>query len=158
MYFIRTVALMAAAFALSMALPFDSDVAKHEPRDDLCFLKRGETGVEGSEADELCEYFSTPEERERLVAGYVRAHSRHIARLAGAPSLEDVEAPERFLDIREADRTDYFSWPEGEGSVTFLDEEGNPLSVEEWHERMERKAEALARGEGPPAGDLGRTS
>ena len=48
------------------------------------------------------------------------------------------------------DRNDYFSWPEGEGSVTFLGEEGKALSTEEWSERMERKAEALARAEDPP--------
>ncbi len=36
--------------------------------------------------------------------------------------------------------------------MTFLGEEGNALSTEEWRERMERKVKALARGDPPERG------
>lgn len=83
----------------------------------ICMMLRGgEPGVDGDpEADELCEYYRAPEERQRLVAGYVRAPPRRIAELARVSSLEDVEDPETFLEIREADRTDCFSWPRAKG-------------------------------------------
>jgi len=113
-------------------------------------LRGGEPGGAAREADALHEYYRTPEERRELVSSYVRAHARRIAELAGVGSLEDVEDPGRLLEITDADRADYFSWPEGEGSVTFLDEEGNALSTEQWRERMERKARALARDEDSP--------
>ncbi|PLS84280.1 MAG: hypothetical protein CYG60_18795 [Actinobacteria bacterium] len=34
----------------------------------------------------------------------------------------------------------YFGWPEGQDSVQFLDENGKPLTREEWDRRMAQKA------------------
>ncbi len=48
----------------------------------------------------------------------------------------------------------YFGWPEGQDSVQFLDENGNPLTRAEWDEIMAEKARIRKarekEGEGNP--------
>ncbi len=48
---------------------------------------------------------------------------------------------------REPTPDGYFGWPEGQDSVQFLDEDGKPMTREEWDEIMAEKArKRKARG------------
>ncbi len=42
--------------------------------------------------------------------------------------------------VREPTPDGYFGWPEGQDAVQFLDEDGKPMTREEWDELMAEKA------------------
>ncbi len=50
---------------------------------------------------------------------------------------------------REPTPDGYFGWPEGQDSVQFLDENGKPMTREEWDRRMAEKAR-LRKAKGKP--------
>ncbi len=47
--------------------------------------------------------------------------------------MSEEHNPDRNPDTPDG----YFGWPEGQDSVQFLDDDGNPMTTEEWRKHIE---------------------